>query len=302
MKKVLLATTAVILSAGASFAEVTVSGSALMGLAHNGGAAVGVDKTTTLTTLDIFFGGVVESDAGLTFGANGGINLGGAAVGNDGSSVYMKGAFGKLTIGSVGEADEMAGGLEDTGLDGLGVDDIAEVYTGDSSTGLSHNVNYSHEVGALSFAISTRLGAGTALVDNDGIAVGAKYTFGDYFVGLGYNATDILPGAADPRDGDTTSIYAGGTMGAFGVKAMYAMYDAEAGAASDVDAYGINLNYTTGAATISFDYADNDAVLNTKASYGLGVSYDLGAGASVGGGVAKVNGVTKADLGVAFSF
>ena len=301
MKKILLASTAVALTAGASFAEVAVSASAAMGLKYTSAlTAPATDKTTAFTTLDVSFAGSVDTDAGLTFGAKGTILLGdGATVGNDGTTVYMKGAFGTLTMGTVGEADEMAGGLDDTGLDGLGVDDIAEVRTGDSDKGLGHNVNYSHSVGALSFAVSTAVGKGAA-DQNDGYALGAKYTFGESFVGLGYNKTDIKA-AADARDGKAISLYAGSKMGAFGVKAMYTKFSSEI-AASDVKAYGINLDYTAGAATISLDYADNDLATNTKASYGLGVSYDLGADASVGGGIAKVNGVTKADLGVAFSF
>lgn len=323
MKKILLATTAVVLTAGASFAEVTIDGSAVFGLNYDDAAAVGTDKTTTLMETYLNFGAVVESDAGLTFGYNTTIATYSTAGGlnDDGTSVYMKGAFGKLTFGSVGEADEMAGGLSDIGLTGIGIDNVAEVRTGDSGSGLAHNVNYSHEVGALSFAVSTALGKSTAAValvaatpgnagtaaaaaaPNDSMAVGVKYTFGDYYVGLGYNDTNAATGIVTPRDGKNTSVYAGGKMGAFGVKAMYSKFSSEtAAAADDVKAYGINMDYTTGAATISFAYADNDLAANTKASYGLGVSYDLGAGAAVVGGIGSVNGSTKAQMGVSFSF
>lgn len=302
MKKILLATTAVVLSAGFASAEVTLSGSAHMGLDYTD-SATAFEKTTTLKEVIIGIGAVVETDSGLTFGVNTALNMGAndgaSSIADDGTSVYVKGAFGKLTFGDVGEADEMAGGLSDIGLSGIGVDDVAENYTGDSSKGQRHNVNYSHSVGDFSFAISTALGLSTSATNiNDGYAIGAKYAFGDYYVGVGYNVTNLL-NTAGARDGKTSSVYAGGKMGAFGVKAMYASFDPDAAGAS-VESYGINMNYTTGAATISLAYADSDAV--AKAAYGLGVSYDLGAGAAVVGGIGSVGNVTRAQVGVSFEF
>lgn len=278
-----------------------MDGSAIFGLAYNEGATAGSDSTTTLMETYLNIGASVETESGLSFGyatsiaaysTDGGLN-------DDGTSVYMSGAFGKLTFGSVGEADEMAGGLSDIGLAGIGIDNVAEVRTGDSGSGQSHNVNYSYSVGDLSLAVSAKVGATVAVANNDGYAVGVKYAMGDYYVGLGYNDTDIATTAA-ARDGSTTSVYAGGTMGAISVKAMYATFDSDAAATNDVDAYGVNVNYTMNATTISLGMADND--LDAKASYGLGVSHDLGAGAAIVGGVGSVNGTNKAELGVSFSF
>ena len=302
MKKVLLATTAMVLTAGVASAEISMDGSAIMGMAYNEGATAGSDSSTTFMETYLNFGASVDTDSGLSFGFGTTIASYSTAGGlnDDGTSVNVSGAFGKLSFGSVGEADEV-GGLSDIGLSGIGVDNVAEISTGDSSSGQSHNVNYTYSSGALSFAASANIGGTVAAANNDGYAVGAKYTMGDYFVGVGYNKTDIATTAA-PRDGNTTSIYVGGKAGDVGFKAMFASFDSDAGVASDSEAYGVNVNYTTGATTISLAMADNDLAANTKASYGLGLSQDLGAGAALVGGVGSVNGTNKAEIGLSFSF
>ncbi len=303
MKKILIATTALVATAGIASAEMALSGSAVMGLDYNDGAVAGSSKTTALMETYLSFTGSGETDGGLSFGLS--ATLGQYAphagtYGDDGTSVYISGAFGKLTFGDVAEADEVAT-LSDIGLTGIGTDNVAEVLSGDSSGGLAHNVNYSYASGPLSFAASARIGTKTAALTNASMAVGVKYSFADYYVGLGYNDTDILVGVG-ARDGSTTSLFAGGKVGAVSVKAMYSMFDADSGAASDAKAWGVTGAYTMDALTVNVAVSDNDLPTNTKASYGVGASYDLGGGASVVGGLGKVNNVTRAQFGVSMSF
>ncbi len=305
MKKVLLATTALALSAGVAYAEVSVSGSANMGLKYNGGATGGASKETVHTDVSIGFAGSVETDGGLTVSAFTTLlteNEG--AFSNDGTGVSVSGAFGKLSMGSISEADKQ-GGLADIGFKGIGIDDVAEGYHGAGS----HNVGYTYSSGALSFAVSANVGEATSTTaKNEGYAVGAKYTFGSSYIGVGMNSLNSTAGATVAAEGDTTSIYAGTSMDAFSVNAMYSSLDSELAGQANKSAQGINVAYTTGAATISFGYSD-DNTASSKAVYGAGVSYDLGGGAAIKAGVGKVRAAqsaaataTKADLGVSFSF
>ena len=178
-------------------------------------------------------------------------------------------------------------GLPDIGgIAGLGVDNVAEVDNGDS-LGWAHNVNYTYTAGAFTVSAS-------ADIDTDGVyAVGGKYTFGDYYVGLGF-------GADDNDYEHTTSLYAGGTMGAVAVKAMYSSYN-DYWNDNTYSAYGLYGAYTTGALTISAEVAAND--YDADASFGLGAAYDLGGGATVTGGIASIDGGDlKWEAGVSMSF
>lgn len=288
MKKVLLATSALVMFAGAASAEIALSGSAVMGVGDDGG----VDGVRSIMETYLTFSASGETDAGLAFGfdttiatydTDGGLN-------DDGTSVYISGAFGKLSMGSVAEADEVAT-LSDIGLVGLGIDNVAESYSGDSAGRESHDVNYTYSAGALMLAMSAHIGAGG---EGDGYAVGVKYSFGDAYVGLGYNDDNVSVNA-----GTVTSVYAGGSFGAFGVSAMWSEWNPDAAGANQ-DAYGVYMTYAVDALTLSAAVADGSA--EADASYGIGAAYDLGGGAEVKGGVGDVRGETVWDMGLSFSF
>lgn len=291
MKKVLLASSILALSAGVAAAEISFTGSAVMGLGDDGD--VGGVRSIMETYLTASASG--ETANGLAFGfettiatydTDGGLN-------DDGTSVFISGAFGKLSMGSVAEADEVATLADIGGLAGLGVDNVAERFTGDSDDRQSHDVNYTYSGGALTASLSAHIGAAG---EGDGYAAGIKYAFGDAYVGLGYN-DDNIGGGEGP--GTVTSVYAGGTFGAFGVKAMWSQFSPDL-AGADLDAYGIHVSYTADALTLTAEVADND--LATDAAYGIGAAYDLGGGASVVGGVANVEDETVWEAGFSFSF
>lgn len=287
MKKILLATTMIVGTAGFASAEITFSGSAVMGVGDNG--------TTTRSILETYLtaNAASETDSGLSFGfsttiatysTDGGLN-------DDGTSAFISGAFGKLSIGSVSEADEVATLSDIGGLSGLGVDNVAETFTGDSAGRQSHDVNYTYSGGPLTLGASTHIGAAG---EGDAYAVGAKYTFGDAYVGLGYNDDNTSINA-----GTVASVYAGGKFGAIGVNAMWSEWNPDA-AGANLNAYGVYMTYSMDALTVMAEYADSD--LATDAAYGLGASYDLGGGASVVGGVASVANTTVWEAGVSMSF
>lgn len=295
MKKILLATTMLVGTAGFAAAEVTLSGSAVFGLGYDESIAVGNDTYSVMETY-LTATATVQSDAGLEFGfeqvfATYSTEDARSATGiqNDGTKVYVSGAFGKLSFGSVSEADEI-GALSDIGgLNGLGVDNVAEAYTGDSSAHNSADINYTGTFGGFTVALSTNLN-GPADVTDSTSAIALKYAFGDAYVAMGYVDTENF--------GSTATIYAGGDFSGVSVKAMYSELDQEVG--GKLDSYGVYASYTTGALTLMAEVADNDSSADT--SYGLGASYDLGGGAAVVGGIASVDGDTKAEAGVSFEF
>ena len=289
MKKVLLASSILALTAGVAAAEISFSGSAVMGVGDNGSA--GGVRSILETYLTAKASG--ETQTGLAFGfettiatydTDGGLN-------DDGTSAYISGAFGKLSMGSVAEADEVATLADIGGLSGLGVDNVAESFTGDSAGRQSHDVNYTYSGGALTASLSAHIGAAG---EGDGYAAGIKYSFGDAYVGLGYNDDNIDAATV-------TSVYAGGTFGAFGVAAMWSQYNPDAAGAS-LDAYGVHVSYTADALTLTAEYADSDSV--TDAAYGLGAAYDLGGGAALKVGIvdSDYNADTVADLGITMKF
>ncbi|MGO4914423.1 porin [Pseudogemmobacter sp. W21_MBD1_M6] len=312
MNKILLATTALVMTAGVASAEVAISGSAYMGFAYAEDVAnTGNSEVTTDADVNINFALSGETDGGLGFGAftNHIVNDNGA-IANDDSGVYISGAFGKLTMGAVSEAGEF--GLSDFGDNGIGFDNTAEAFGGDDN-GIGHNVNYTGSFGAVTVAASAAIGKKVGVVPavlgtpdkNEAYGVSAKYNFGDYYVGAGYNVVN-LEAASVATDFDAVSVGAGGKFGAIKVDAVYTAANPEVG--KDLEAYGVIASYTMDALTLSVGYADNNAPAGANgtavngASTAIGASYDLGGGAKLMGAVGEINKRTKAELGIKMSF
>jgi outer membrane protein OmpU len=320
MKKILIATTALVATAGIASAEVAVSGAAKMGLQYN---SEGATKTQVLSSATLVVDMSGETDGGLTFGANMNIIIAdNGSVANDDTTVYISGAFGKLSMGAVAEADEVAG-LGDIGWDGLDVDDVAEAFVGDElgdflGVSLGHNVNYTISTGALTFSVSGQLPTGHGADTIDSYAIGAKYTFGDMYVGLGYadhtvtqtgsgsanNMYDLFGGDGTDvfkTDAAVTSVFAGGTFGAIKVAAMYSDLNVKVKETDyqnspawddsydfDGKAYGVNVAYKMDALTLSMGAAQAKILGYKQTSFGVGAAYDLGGGATLKGGIARI--------------
>lgn len=296
MKKILLATTVLVGTAGFAAAEVTMSGSANMGYKKVETALAGDQEGSFNHEITLSVSMAGESDAGFSFGAAFDILANGTAgaLTNDGpGSVFISGAFGKLSMGDVGDADAQ-GGISDVGYDGIGIDDLAESL---DATG-SSTVMYSYSQGPFSVSVSTALTA----TNTDQAAIGAKYTTEMFYVGVGYSDNNQTAGITTTTEGKTTSLYAGGTFSGVKVDAMWSSLNSETNlVANDREVYGLSVAYTMDAVTITAAYSNTDAV-NVKASSGLGVSYDLGGGAAVAAGIGSVNGMSVADAGMTFKF
>jgi outer membrane protein OmpU len=303
MKKLLLATSALTLMAGAASAEIALSGSARMGLVY---VDNGVDSVTQFSSrVRIVFTASGETDTGLSFGADqfGGNNgtLGSGGTTNGDSTVFISGAFGKLTMGDVGgAADALVGQTSGVGYgpnDGL--QEINFINTTKTAA------YYEYTGGAFTFG----LGAGQLEVGEE-LNIGVKYATDAYSVALAYETDGIT-------DLDMISLGASATFGGFTAKLRVSDLDA---AGADT-MYSVSADYVVGATTLTAYYTDygnvgalgfnpNDAVsaLSPDTQHiGIGASYDLGGGATVAGGIVRQNNdviddLTIADIGLKFSF
>ncbi|UZD90927.1 porin [Cognatishimia activa] len=275
MKKVLFASTALVMTAGVASADLALTGSANFGLDYG---VTTVDTTTVKNEIDFNIVGSGETDGGLSFGAS--MDIDGAhvnsattqAVSND-PEVFISYNGLTLTVGAVDSAADR-GGLADIGFDGIGIDDIAEKAGGAGRGFGGDDVRVDYAFGDVSVALSMDS-------SNDDWAVGASASF---------DAVSVDVGAGDTGGTDFWHLTVGYSAGAFGVKATYA--DVGAG-----DSYGLEGSYTTGDVTVTAVYGDN----GTNDAYGIGVAYDLG-GATLAGGIGEAAGNTVADLGISFSF
>lgn len=299
MKKVLLATSILAASAGFAAAEVAVSGSARMGLYYDG------EDAYFSSRVRIVFTASGETDGGLSFGAsmradqfggNGktdddGDDFGGSNTNMNDATVYISGAFGKLTFGDVDSAaNTLVGDVSAVGYTGLGSLNEQTYLIGDAYD-FDTSMLYEYSTGALSFALSsTQISGGSY---DAGYSVAVKYSTDAFAVALGYESVE-----------DISALSLGGsaTFGAVTGKATIINYD---GNGNSESAYALSIDYTAGPTTVTAFYRDADDVFGYTA-LGLGAAYDLGGGATVKGGLVNVDGFgdseTIADVGITMSF
>lgn len=302
MKKVLLASTALVLSAGIAAAEVSVGGDGRMGIRQ---LADGADDLLFSSRIRISFSASGETDAGLAFGGSiRADNAVGGAAGTAGN-VFVEGTFGKLSMGDVdGAAQQATGHVSGVGYTGLGDLHESTFITG----GQDPTALYEYSTGDLSFYLS----AGQQETIDDELAVGVSYGMGGFTVGLGYETTDLIDvdgsGTVTAGDAEDVSHVVATVSAAFGdatVKALYgsADFDVTGGGSDDGDQWAISLDYVFGATTVTVFYTDDEELLGAEA-YGIGVAYDLGGGAAIKAGYAQ-NETIDADgfeLGITMSF
>ena len=158
MKKLLIASTALSLAGGAAFAEISISGDAELGVDYNSEAGEGMSKHSFVHEVGIDFSASGTTDGGLTFGGSAGFDTNDDMV-NLGT-VHVSGSFGTLTIGDNDPGSFIAGGIADIGMNGIGVDDMAE----NLRKGTASQLRYDNSFGQVSIAISAGTKAGSAAV------------------------------------------------------------------------------------------------------------------------------------------
>jgi len=236
MKKVLFATTALVASAGIAAADITLSGSAQMGI--KGGdryykevkdqsgelTRVPNDKAQFHTDFTLEFVGSGETENGLTFGfnveldagttetshqkwkdENGEIRTRGLDVDNE--FVFISGAFGTLTLGEIDGAFDRV--MKEVNLAGGSIaDDETEHagFNGNSGFDGSHDdqiLRYDYAFGDFGFSVSYEQAGinGASVKQDDNIGVGVSYTTNvngvDLYTSLAYQEGSRLFKAED---------------------------------------------------------------------------------------------------------
>ena len=312
MKKVLLASTALVLSAGVAAADVRVSGDGRMGIVSGFN-----DDVSFTSRVRIAFTGSGQTDGGLSFGGSiradnaGGLTIndtgpavtgddivpGGGAAGVAGS-VFISGDFGTLTMGDVAGAPEAAvGNLSGVGLTGLG--DLNEMtYLSNRGAAARSAMRYDYSFGDFGVHVSADnpvayANLPAARTENETYGVAVTYSGAMFSAGLGWEDRD---GVGSHIIGGVTVDFAGAT-----VKAIYGQADFDG--AGTADQWGLSVDYGFGATTVTAFYTDKDAGLGSEA-WGLGAVYDLGGGASLRGGYAsnETANTDAFDFGISFSF
>jgi len=321
MKNLLLASTALVLSAGVAAAEVAVSGDARMGVASAYDAVTDNTELNFSSRARVKFTLSGETDGGLGFGASFRADQAGTASKGTEGSVYVSGAFGKVEMGDTVSAPEaLFGDLPEIGFTDLEMDvnnavissvmpkignDVPYI-TGDNAGGLTNATGpamlYTYTTGAISVAASMSDGKAGGVDAAQEYALAGSYNFGSYAVGIGYEVLD-LDGAGKAKQ---LGIAGTANFGDTAVKGFYAQGD---DLLDGVDTYGLGVESVFGATTVKGYYQVIDAsdiVGGEKiAAYGIGAEYDLGGGASVAGGIMDTDEAgTDAvyDLGMKFKF
>jgi len=329
MKKVLLASTALLLTAGfASAQSIELSGSANGGLKYNSGLftdeiqaidpTYDPDEVTVHNEVNMVIAGSGATDTGLQFGAF--IDIDEDSV--DDAEVFISGVFGTVTVGNVDPATD-GFGIADVGFDGIGMDDPAE-FLKNATAGA--DIHYTYSASGLTFTA-------TAALESDDYAVAVEYEGGMFSAGIGYADADddgsislagYLP-IADPSLGvvpvtganSTVTVAAGVTQGAVSANAIYSDWSTSDLGGLNAQSYGVDVSFDTGAATITGVYSNLDAdddlggIINVD-TYGVGASVPLGGGLTLAGGIGIIDvnvgdglatdTATVADLGLTMSF
>ena len=329
MKKVLLASTALVASAGIAAADVSLSGSAELGLIDDD------TETQFHTDIDVTFTMSGETDGGLTFGAS--IDLDesdgdpSAAFGNTGQggeTLFISGSFGTLTMGDTDGALDRA--LTEAIFGGSITDENEHAgYNGNAGLDNTYDgqiARYDYSFGDVALAISAEIddsGAGDPVI---GLGVSYDVDLGGVDLGLGLGYQTVSGAGADatvPTTGVDADLIGfsvdAGFAGGFSAAASFIVGDVTVNGAAveDPEHIGLAVGYTMDALTIGLnwgEYSDwllrEDPGESDSSGFGLVVGYDLGGGAELQFGIAD-NDLDEADggedttvwsLGLAMSF
>jgi len=335
MKKILIATTALVATAGFAAADVKISGDARFGMMYNSDPAVGdanfaatgqTSKTRLEKRMTVNIDGSTTADNGVTFGgrirlrseeraANAG-GLGGRTM-VAGARLYARSGGLEVAVGNIDGAIEVmpgvyAGSVGLTGLSWGGL--VAHTDRGaafnanqfdwdaySSGGGGNEGIEVKYAMGDFKGHLSYSSAELNGAVGNaKRVAAWGSYTFSGWNVTLGLQDSNI-------DSEDKVILTAGGKIGDFGIGLGVAQLGkGPKGVAGKITKYVLNGSYTMGATTVSA-YVSNQNVLpvatGSKSQYGLGVAYAMGGGARIVGGIERTTRkTTRADLGVAFNF
>lgn len=290
MKKVLLTTTALVMTAGVAAADVSFSGSAKLTYGNWDGAAA--ESWGSTTDLGVSMSGEAS---GISYTASISIDETDSATAADiGGAVTMSGSGLTLTYDADGEMD--AGGASDELGDlqfSYAGGGISASYTEDTSAGLSE-IKVGYTAGDLTVGYATNNSSSAS-------ALSASFTAGDLAISV--------EGADTGASWDASAAY---TMGAstvtVGTDEASATYVKVATSLNDITLTAkaldgdneLSVGYTMGDISLSYAYDEGDS--NTAdgddAQTIFSVSYDLGGIVLKG----QTNNVNEVEVSAAFTF
>jgi len=285
MKKILLATTMLIGTAGFAAAEgVTLSGSAAAGVARDADGVFGVYNSGTI---DI--AASTETDGGLSISMSTDVSFGRSyGFADDDGFAPESGAIGAPTLSIAGAFGTLT----------LANDGIDHLYDGDNSG----DVSYAYTAGDLSFGVvydidDTDQNEDVAGAQLNVWSANVAYTVSGVGLSLTVDDRDSYNAAASYTTGGlTATVETDSDAGADAVNTLTLAYavDAISGEVSvdDADGWSVALGYSANGVGLNVSTDDASAWEATA-------SYDLGGGASLEAGV---NYTDDAYAGVSFSF
>ena len=305
MKTLLLASTALVATAGIAAAEVTITGYAEIGVI--GGDVYETDQWHT--DIDVTFAMTGESDGGLAFGATVDLDENGAFDNTtQGGETYFLSYGGlRLDMGDTDGAYDAA--LQETALAGASIADDETEHAGyNGNSGLDGT--FDGQIARVSYSAAGFTGGLSAEIDDSGDedpvwGLGLRYVTdlagASVGIGLGYQTQDEI--------GDLVGISLDAKMAnGFSAAINYSELDAESGSDDDVTHMGIGIGYTWNALAVGVNYGvyenDGDEIAS---GVGLAATYDLGGGlaAHLGYGNSDIDGEDDSDrysLGLSMSF
>ncbi|AEI95838.1 MULTISPECIES: porin [Roseobacter] len=320
MKKILMASTMLVATAGMAAADITFDGFGRFGIVYNDGADDDGDRSDT--QLDQRFRlnvvGTTETDGGVEFRARLRLesNDNGDGQGSGGGNVVEAPEFGVRAGGFnvfLGNTSDLidSGDVVDYYGNGIGLTDFAETssnfVTGDVISGINGGddidptIKTSYTVGDFTFGASYSDNALDSATEEYQIGLG--YKFGNYGVGAAFGNVD----GGDFDDTDFWALSFNGDLGSFAFSLLAADSDDQ-----DDVALGASIAVPVGAATdVRFVVSDNgldssDSFAATKGddtAYAIGFRHSLGGGVRLQGGIGENSlGDTVGDLGVIFNF
>jgi len=278
MKKILLASTALVATTGFAAAEMSWSGSANMGMTYS-------DNGTTKvhTEIDLGMAATGETDGGIGWKVEMGLDsnttdstqAGAADVG----SVSISGDFGTIRVGAAATAGTTVG-IGDIGFDGSAID--AAAHKGRHTGSTTPDVQWNYTMDDIAIHASTE-------TSTDDTAVAVSWTSGSMAIAVSHSEAGASTATAN-------ALSVGTSVGGFAVEVTAASHSTAA-----YDSVGMSASMPVdGLGTVTFITGSNDT--DSKSSYGLGFAKALGGGATLKGYYGSVNGNDVADLGIGFSF
>jgi outer membrane protein OmpU len=276
MKKILLASTALVATAGFAAADVSLGGSAEVGVVGGSGM-----ETQFHTDVDVAFKMTGETDGGLSFGATVDLDEGGsgaAAVANDaddgGASFFVAAGAFRMDAGDTDGAFDAA--MSEVALAGGSINDAETGHAGyNGNSGLDGT--YDGQIVRFSYSAASFTGHLSVELDDAGV--------GDPVVGLGvaYNADlaglSLGVGIGYQEAGSGTDVMGISLKTTFanGLSAAINYSEMTAGGAT-TDHTAIGFGYSANGLSVGVNYGE----YSTGAEgIGLAVAYDLGGGMAV---------------------